>query len=56
MAIGWVGVPLAAALWGVLTRGARGSGAAAGLGAALGWGALLVVDAARGPAASLAGS
>ena len=54
LALGWPGVPLAAALWGAITTGARGSAAAAALGGALGWGALLLSDAARGPVAALA--
>lgn len=56
VALGWPGVPLAAAAWGAISRGARGAGAAAALGGALGWGALLLWDAARGPLPALASS
>lgn len=56
VAVGWAGVPLTAALWGVLSRGSRGAAAAAGLGAMLGWGGLLAIDAARGPVPALATS
>jgi len=53
VALGWPGVPLAAAVWGVMARGSRGAGAAAALGGALSWAALLVWDAARGPVPAL---
>jgi hypothetical protein len=53
LALGWPGVPLAGAAWGLISRDSRGAGVAAALGGALGWGALLMWDAARGPLAAL---
>ena len=47
--LGWWGVPLAAAAWGALARGAPGSALAAAIGGALGWGALLLTDSVSGP-------
>ena len=49
--VGWWGVPLTAALWGVLSTG---DGAPAAIAAGLAWAALLVHDAARGPLGMLA--
>ena len=47
--IGWLAVPIAAAVWGALRRGRPGAGRLAALAAALAWGAILVYDAVVGP-------
>jgi hypothetical protein len=49
--VGWWGVPLTAALWGVLSTG---DGASAAIAAGLAWAALLAHDAALGPLGTLA--
>ena len=54
-ALGWWGVPIAAALTVVALRRTRGAPAAAAAGAALAWGVLLAVDAAGGRMTALAG-
>jgi hypothetical protein len=48
--LGWWGVPLTAALWGVISGG---DGALAAVAAALAWAALLARDAAFGPLGKL---
>ena len=54
LAVGWWGVTVVAASWGVIARGRRASALESGLAAPCAWGALLGVDAARGPVAGLA--
>jgi len=53
-ALGWWGVPLVGAAFGVIAARERGSAALAGLAAMVAWTALLLVDAARGPLGHLA--
>lgn len=53
-AIGWWAVPVAAAIFGAITRNDRGGPVVAGVGAVLAWGALLVYDAWRGPVGTVA--
>ena len=53
-AIGWWGVPLAAAIYGVISRKQRSSAIIAGVAGVLAWSELLLFDAARGPIGVLA--
>jgi len=54
VAIGWWGVPLAAAVYGVISRKQRSSAIIAGIAGVLAWSELLLIDAARGPIGMLA--
>ena len=54
VAIGWWGVPLAAAIYGVISRQQRSSAIVAGIAGVLAWSELLLFDAARGPIGVLA--
>lgn len=53
-AIGWWAVPLAAAIFGVITRRDRGGPVVAGVGAIVAWGGILAYDAFRGPVGAVA--
>jgi hypothetical protein len=53
-AVGWWGVAVVAASWGVIARARRASALESGLAALVAWGALLAIGAARGPIGSLA--
>ena len=53
-AIGWWAVPVAAGVFGVITRHDRGGPVVAGAGAIIAWGGLLVYDAMRGPVGTVA--
>jgi hypothetical protein len=48
-AIGWWAVPVAAAVFGAITRRDQGGPVVAGAGAIIAWGGILVYDAFRGP-------
>lgn len=54
VAIGWWGVPLAAAVFGVISRKQRSSAIVAGVSGVMAWSELLLIDAARGPVGALA--
>ena len=54
VALGWWGVAVVAACWGVIARARRSSALEAGLAALVAWAALLLADAARGPIGTLA--
>jgi hypothetical protein len=53
-AVGWWGVPVAAAIFGVITWRDRGGPIVAGLAAILAWSGILAWDAMRGPTNSVA--
>lgn len=53
-AVGWWGVPLAAAGYGVIAGRDRGLGLVSGVSGVCAWGALLLLDASRGPVGTLA--
>ena len=54
LAVGWWGVPIVAVAWGIIDRGARGSGVMSGAAAMLAWAALLGWFALRAPIGRLA--
>ena len=53
-AVGWWGVPVAAAIFGAITWRDRGGPVVAGFGAILSWSGFLVWDAVRGPVGTVA--
>jgi hypothetical protein len=53
-AVAWWGVAVAAALFGAITHRDRGSAVVAGVSAIVAWGGILVYDAIRGPAGTVA--